>query len=99
MEHLLGLVSECHYINSRYKSFVDTLHCVLENGSDLHVNERQKIRHYCARSTEERIRIRRRITRKKKKNAKSLFFTSCGAYVNCAIILCYTYTHSFGNQP
>ena len=33
---------------------------------DLHVNERQKIRHYHARSTEER--------RRKKKNAKSRFF-------------------------
>ena len=36
-----------------------TLHCVLENGADLYVNERQKIRHYRAMSTEER---RRRIT-------------------------------------
>ena len=42
-----------------------TLHCALENGADLHINEHQKIRHYCARSTEER--------RKKKKNAKSRF--------------------------
>ena len=33
-------------------------HCALENGADLHVNERQKIRHYCARSTEERRRRR-----------------------------------------
>ena len=40
-----------------------TLHCALENGADLYVNERQKIRHYRARSTEERGR--------KKKNAKS----------------------------
>ena len=31
-----------------------TLHCALENGADLHVNERQKTRHY----------------RRKKKNAK-----------------------------
>ena len=31
-----------------------TLHCALENGADLHVNERQKIRHYRARSAEER---------------------------------------------
>ena len=31
-----------------------TLHCALENGTDLYVNERQKIRHYRARSTEER---------------------------------------------
>ena len=30
-----------------------TLHCALENGADLRVNERQKIRHYRARSTEE----------------------------------------------
>ena len=29
-------------------------HGTLEYGSDLHVNERQKIRHYRARSTEER---------------------------------------------
>ena len=43
-----------------------TLHCALENGADLYVNERQKIQHYCVRSTEER-----RIRRKKKKNAKS----------------------------
>ena len=40
------------------------LHCVLENGADLYVNERQTIRNYRARSTEER-RIRR-----KKKNTK-----------------------------
>ena len=33
-----------------------TLHCVLENGADLYVNERQKILHYHARSTEERRR-------------------------------------------
>ena len=39
-----------------------TLHCALENGVDLYVNENQKIRHYRARSTEERRR---------KKNAKS----------------------------
>ena len=43
---------------------MNTLHCTLENGADLYVNKRQKIRHYRARSTEER-RIR-----KKKKNAK-----------------------------
>ena len=38
---------------------------MLENGADLYINERQKIRHYRARSTDERRR------RKKKKNAKS----------------------------
>ena len=52
---------------------MSTLHCVLENGADLNVNKRQKIRHYPARSTEERRR---------KKNAKSLlFFTLCSTYV------------------
>ena len=33
---------------------MSTLHCAQENGADLYVNERQKIRHYRARSTEER---------------------------------------------
>ena len=47
------------------------MHCALENGADLHVNEHQKIRHYRARSTEERRRIRRI---RRKKNAKSRFF-------------------------
>ena len=41
-----------------------TLHCALENGAYLYVNERQKIQDYRARSTEERRRIL------KKKNAK-----------------------------
>ena len=59
------------YTRSSYPEAVSTLHCVLENGADLHVNERQKIRHYHARSTEER---RRRIRRRKKKNAKTRFF-------------------------
>ena len=45
---------------------MSTLHCMLENGADLYVNESQKIRHYRARSTEER--------RRKKKNVKSQFF-------------------------
>ena len=33
---------------------MSTLNCTLENGADIYVNERQKIRHYHARSTEER---------------------------------------------
>ena len=37
---------------------MSTLHCALENGVDLYVNERLKIRHYRTRSTEER-RIKR----------------------------------------
>ena len=36
-----------------------TLHCVLENGADLYVNECQKIQHYHARSAEERRRRRK----------------------------------------
>ena len=86
MEDLLGLASECRrYINRRYKTFVSTLHCALENGAVLYVNEHQKIRHYRARSTEERMPNR-------------IFFTSRGAYVNCAIIAM-LYSHSIGNQP
>ena len=34
-----------------------TLHCTLENVADLYVNERQKIRHYRARSAEGRRRM------------------------------------------
>ena len=69
---------------------MSTLHCTLENGADLYVNERQKIRHNRVRSTEER--------RKKKKNAKSRFFTSHGTYVKLRYIAM-LYTHSIGNQP
>ena len=64
-----------------------TLPCALENGADLYVNERQKIRHSHTSSAEER-------RRRRKKNAKSLFFTSRGAYVK----LHYNYSdviHSF----
>ena len=42
------------------------------NGADLYVNERQKIGHYHTRSGRRR---------RKKKNAKSQFFTLRGAYV------------------
>ena len=38
---------------SSYREAVSKLHVALENGSDLHVNERQKIRHYRGRSTGE----------------------------------------------
>ena len=65
------------YTRSSYPEAVSTLLCALENGADLHVNEHQKIRHYRARSTEERKRRRRRM--RKKKNAKLRFFTSRGA--------------------
>ena len=66
---------------------MSTLHYVLENGANLYVNERQKIRHYSSRSTEERRRMPNRD-----------FFTSRGAYINSAIIAM-LYTHSIGNQP
>ena len=66
-----------------------TLQCALENGVDLYVNECQKIQHYRARSAEERRR---------KKNAKSRFFTSRGAYVKLRYIAM-LYTHLIGNQP
>ena len=46
-----------------------TLHCVLENGADLYVNEGQKLRHYRARSTEER--------RKRMPNREFLLRTVC----------------------
>ena len=38
---------------SSYRETVSTPHVALENGLDLHVYERQKIRHYRGRSTEE----------------------------------------------
>ena len=38
---------------SSYREAVSTLHVTLKNGSDLYVNEQQKIRHYRGRSTGE----------------------------------------------
>ena len=49
-----------------------TLHCMLENGVDLYVNERQKILHYRAWSTEERIRRRRKMP-----NRDFFYFARC----------------------
>ena len=40
-------------VNLHVREAVSTLHIALEYGSDLHVKERQKIRHHRARSTEE----------------------------------------------
>ena len=57
--------------------FVSTLHSALENGADLYVNKCQKIRHYRARSAEER----------RKKNAKSRFFY----FAQCVRKLHYNY--------
>ena len=52
------------------------LHCALEDGADLCLNERQKI-HYRARSTEDRI--------KKKKNANLRIFSSHGGPIRTTI--------------
>ena len=49
-----------------------TVHCALENGADLYVNERQKILHYRARSAEERRRRRRRMP-----NHDFFYFARC----------------------
>ena len=61
---------------------------MLENGLDLHVNERQMIRHYRARSTGE----------VEEEECQIAIFTSCGAHVNCAIMPM-LYTHSIRNPP
>ena len=52
---------------------MSTLHCALENGADIYVNERQKIRQYRVRSTEERKK------KKKKKECQItiFYFTRC----------------------
>ena len=42
-----------HETQTLKREAVRTLHVALKNGTFLHVNERQKIRHYRARSTEE----------------------------------------------
>ena len=46
-------VEHIRFLNNSYREAVGTQYGALEYGSDLHVNERQKIRHYRARSTEE----------------------------------------------
>ena len=52
-----------------------TLHCALENGADLYVNEHQKIRQYRATSIEERRR--RRIRRKRRVPNRDFYFAWC----------------------
>ena len=58
------------YTRLSYREAVSTLHCALENGADLHVNERHKMRHYRGRSTEERIRRRKRRKRRRGKKRR-----------------------------
>ena len=55
-----------------YCARVSTLHCALENGADLYVNENQKIRHYRARSNEDRRRKRGRMS-----NRDFFYFPRC----------------------
>ena len=74
------------------------MHCALENGADLHVNERQKIR---ARSTEERRIIRRRRRRREEEERRRRipnrdFFTLRGAYLNLRYIAM-LHIYSVGN--
>ena len=69
------------WTGSSHREAVSTLHVALENGSDLHVNERQKIRLYRGRGP---------LEKNKNKKPKWRFFTSRGAHLNCAIII-----HSF----
>ena len=64
---------------------VTSLHVALENGSDLHVNERQKIRHIAVGPLE-----------KNNKKPKWRFLTSRGSQLNCAI-MAMLYTHSIEN--
>ena len=66
---------------------MSTLHCAQENGADLYVNERQKIRYGTIALG----------LLKKEESQIPIFFTSRCAYVNCTIITI-LYTHSIGNQ-
>ena len=76
---------------------MNTLHCVLENGADLYVNERKNIQHYRARSSLKKEEEERR--RKKKKECQiTIFFTSRSAYVKLRYVVM-LYTHLIGNQP
>ena len=59
----------------------------LENGADLYVNERQKIRHYRVRSTEERRRMPNR----------NFYFAQCVCKI--ALYNDVMYTNLIGNQP
>ena len=75
------------YTRSSYREAVSTQHGALKYGSDLHVNERQEIRHY-------RGSVLKNKNKNKKECQMAILFTSGGAHVNCAML----YTHSIGNQ-
>ena len=76
---------------------MSTLHCALENGTDLYVNKHQKIQHCRARSTEEKKK-KKEEEKEEEEECQMAIFTSRGAYVNCTIIPM-LYTYSIGNQP
>ena len=75
MEHLLGLAPECRFwINRRYKTFVGTLHCALENGADFKRASEDTLGLLKEEEEELEEEIRRR--------PNHFFFTSRGAYIN-----------------
>ena len=67
------------------------MHCTQENGSDLHVNERQKIR------TIVLDLLKKKKDKNKKRRMSNHDFLLRSAYVNCTIIAI-LYTHSIGNE-
>ena len=72
---------------------MSTLHCTLENGADLYVNEHQEIRHYRARSAEERRK------KEKEEECQIVLFYFARCVRNIALYIAMLYTHSNGNQP
>ena len=62
-----------------------TLHCAVENGADLYVNERQKIQNYRARSAEERIRRRSEEERRRRRMPNCDFLLRSVRRYNCTI--------------
>ena len=73
-----------------------TLHCALENGADLRVNERQKIDTIALGLLKKEEELEEEERRRRMPNRD--FFTSHGAYVNLRYIAM-LYTYSIGNQP
>ena len=64
---------------------MSTLHCAVENGADLYVNERQKIQNYRARSAEERIRRRSEEERRRRRMPNHDFLLRSVRRYNCTI--------------
>ena len=83
------------YTRSSYPEAVSTLHCALDNGVDLHVNERQKIRHYRARSTEEEEE-EEELERRRRMQITIFYFARC--IRKLALYIAMLYSYSIGNQ-